>query len=268
MPVDQLYYLKSKYDSPLNIIVLISADKEWHAIKDIFIEAHLCNSPFGEYFCASIDLNQYNKSRLELPPIPEKDDNLSHPDSVDILFFQGGWGKISASASTQYVIDRWNPELIINLGTCGGIKGEVDRGTIILANETIVYDIIELMGDLGDHIDHYSTQLDLTWLKDDYPHPVLKTRLVSGDRDLLIEEISRIKEEFNAVAGDWESGAIAYIASLNNTRLLILRGVTDLVNENGGEAYGDIRFYESEAASILNRLVKALPGWLLISNIQ
>ena len=51
--------------------------------------------------------------------------------SIPIVFFQGGWGKISAAASTQHVIDRWHPALIINLGTCGGFKGHIEKGMFI-----------------------------------------------------------------------------------------------------------------------------------------
>ena len=39
------------------------------------------------------------------------------------------------------------------------------------------------------------------------------------------------------MALDWESGAIAWVAARNQTRCLILRGVTDLVGEAGDEAY-------------------------------
>ena len=47
-------------------------------------------------------------------------------------------------------------------------------------------------------------------------------------------------EKYNAVAADWESGAIAWVAKKNNTRVLILRGVSDLVDDSGGEAYGNL----------------------------
>lgn len=180
-----------------------------------------------------------------------------------VVFFHGGWGKIAAAASTQYVIDRWSPALLVNLGTCGGFEGEIEKGTIILAERTLVYDIIEQMGDYDEHIAHYTTDIDLSWLGGGYPQKVLRTLLVSGDRDLLVEDIPRLKAEFGAVAGDWESGAIAWVAARNNTRCLILRGVTDLVGSSGGEAYeGNIQVFVEGATKILSRLVDSLPGWI------
>jgi adenosylhomocysteine nucleosidase len=110
---------------------------------------------------------------------------LTQLEAKPYLFFQGGWGKIAAAAWTQYVIDRWRPKLLVNLGTCGGFEGRIERGEILLVEKTIVYDITEQMGDAQQAIDHYSTEIDLTWLGEPYPLAVQRSLLVSGDRDLM-----------------------------------------------------------------------------------
>lgn len=219
-----------------NVVVLVSANAEWEAIRLLFPTADYHPSPFGEWFVQS----------------------RPHP----VVFFQGGWGKISAAASAQYVIDRWQPDLLVNLGTCGGFEGEVERGEVILADQTAVYDIIEQMDDDTPFLAFYATQIDLSWLTEPYPMDVRKTLLVSGDRDLLAGEIPFLKERFAAVAGDWESGAIAWVARRNGVRLLILRAVSDLVGSTGGEAYGDYERFKKAARDIMRQLVDALPLWL------
>ena len=208
----------------------------------IFSDVELHTSPFGQWFVVDLNVGERNEQ---------------------VLFFHGGWGKIAAAASTQYVINRWTPELLINLGTCGGFEGEIEKGTIILVERTIVYDIINQMGDYETAIDRYATDIDLSWLRDNYPQDVHRTLLVSGDRDLLVEDIPRLKAQFGAVAGDWESGAIAWVAARNNTKCLILRGVTDLVGSSGGEAYeGNIHIFVEGATEVLRRLVDSLPEWI------
>lgn len=179
-----------------------------------------------------------------------------------VAFLHGGYGKIAAAASTQYAIDRWSPVLLVNLGTCGGFEGEVEIGEILLAERTLVYDIVNQIGDQAEPLAHYTTAPDLSWLSDPLPTPVRRSLLVSADRDLIAEEIPRLKAEFGAIAGDWESGAIAYVASRNRTRCLILRGVSDLVGSRGGEAYGNLALWEERAAAIMRRLVAALPAWI------
>lgn len=216
------------------IIILISADAEWQAACTILQPMDLADTPYGKWFQAAENL----------------------------IFLHGGWGKIAAAGSTQYAIDRWHPEIIINLGTCGGFEGEIERGEIIMVEQTVVYDILEQMGDSEEHIAYYATRLDLSWLKGEPPITVHRTLLVSGDRDLLPEDIPSLQKQYGAVAGDWESGAIAWVAARNQTPALILRGVTDLVDATGGEAYGNLPIFTQRTMNIMRKLLDTLPSWL------
>ncbi|MFM8369079.1 MAG: hypothetical protein ACKOBD_10025, partial [Chloroflexota bacterium] len=65
-----------------------------------------------------------------------------------------------------------------------------------------------------------------------------------------------------AIAGDWESGALAWVANKNAARLLILRGVSDLVNEEAGEAYDNLALFEERTKEVMQKLFTQLPSWL------
>ncbi len=170
-------------------------------------------------------------------------------------------GEDSAAASTQYAIDHFQPELIVNLGTCGGFEGLIERGTIILVEKTIVYDIIEQMSDPDEAIEHYSTEMDMSFLPRILPAPVLRGLLVSADRDIVSTDIPALIKKYNAVAADWESGAIAWVAKKNAVKCLILRGVTDLVNPETGEAYGNYDLFSQRTKEVMRKLFEQLPKW-------
>ena len=226
----------------MSVVVIISANIEWDAIREIFPDADLQVSPYGQCFETYLEVSSERRS---------------------VVFFHGGWGKISAAASAQYAIDQWSPNLVVNLGTCGGFEGGVEKDTIVLVERTVVYDIVEQMLDTEEAIRDYTTEIDLSWLSEPYPHPVLRTVLVSADRDLMAEDISYLKSKYGAVAGDWESGAIAWVANRNQVRCLILRGVTDLVGAEGGEAYeGNVQIYVENTEKMMNGLVQHLPNWI------
>lgn len=218
-------------------VVIVSANGEWRAVKSFYPQANMQKSPFGEYFDVNFDDRR-------------------------VMLLHGGWGKTSAAATTQYVIDQFKPDLLLNLGTCGGFEGRIERGTIILAERTIVYDIIEQMTDSDEAVAHYSTELDLSWLPRVLPFPVLRGLLVSGDRDIVVEDIQMLIKRYDAVAADWESGAIAWVAKRNRIRLLILRGVSDLVSASGGEVYGDYELFKQRTKEIMKKLFEQLPKWL------
>jgi adenosylhomocysteine nucleosidase len=215
------------------IIILISANSEWQAVKETLTPSLVHSTLLGETF-----------------------------DVLPLIYFHGGWGKISAAATTQYVIDHFQPTLLVNLGTCGGFEGRIDRGKIILVTETIVYDILEQMSDPQEAITHYSTKLDLSWLPSSLPYPVQRGLLVSADHDILPGSIPDLVQKYGAIAADWESGAIAWVAKMNKVKCLILRGVTDLVSVKGGEAYGNIELFHENTKSIMKLLIDLLPVWL------
>jgi adenosylhomocysteine nucleosidase len=228
--------------SAFRAVVLISAGTEWRVVRSLFPDADLSVTPLGEWFAITIPAAQA---------------------ALAVVFMHGGWGKIAAAASTQYAIDRWQPDLLVNLGTCGGFAGLIETGEVILAERTVVYDIVEQMGDPDEALAHFATDIDLNWLGEDDPVPVRRTLMVSADRDLIAEEISQLADRFGAAAGDWESGAIAWVAARHGTPCLILRGVTDLVGNQGGEAYdGNVSLWHAATDQVMRSLVAQLPLWL------
>jgi adenosylhomocysteine nucleosidase len=221
----------------MKTVVIISANAEWRMVKELYPELELQVSPYGEF----ADLNLGTRQ---------------------LTLFHGGWGKISAAATAQYVIDHFKPDLLINLGTCGGFAGRIETGAVILVERTLVYDIIEQMGDGAEAIEHYSTKLDLSWMDDGWrmeDKGIVRGLLVSADRDIVVEDIPMLIEKYGAVAADWESGAIAWVAQRNKTRLLILRAVSDLVGGDGGEAYGNLELFHERTKTVMRELFRQLP---------
>jgi adenosylhomocysteine nucleosidase len=227
-----------------SVVVTISARQEWLAVKNLRQPAAVQTSPYGEWFDEPLE------------------------DGSSLIFFQSGWGKTNAAGSTQYLIDHWHPRLLINLGTCGGFAGHIQTGEIILVEKSIIYDIYEQMVAPEVGIAAYTTELDLSWLQEPYPQPVRRTLLVSADRDLDPAEIESLHTHYGAVAGDWETGSIAFICKKNRLPCLILRGVSDLVHaEGGGEAYNNIELFASRTRVLFADLLSHLHEWITCSKI-
>ena len=111
MKTDSTTILEEEQVARAQVVVVISADAEWQVFRKSSFVAMIQSSPFGEWFHAM----------------------LTHGcEQWSVVFLHGGWGKIAAAGSTQYALDRWRPRLLVNLGTCGGIKGEVTLGTVLL----------------------------------------------------------------------------------------------------------------------------------------
>ena len=220
----------------MKIVVLISAISEWVAVKEVLSPGNISATPYGESFDEAFNTR-------------------------NVTFFHAGWGKAASAGAMQYVIDHYAPDATINLGTCGGFEGEVRLDETILVERTFVYDIVELMGDFSSVPEYYASTLDLGWLPEPYPYPARRGALASADSDLLPEKIPQLKAQ-GAIAADWESAALAWVARKNGVRLLILRAVSDLVSQQGGEAYDNIDLYKERTKGIMRRLIEQLPAWI------
>ena len=221
------------------VVALISATAEWKALTAQFPGDPVHDAPFGAW--------------------------LTHRlGGQDVVFFHGGYGKVAAAGSTQYAIDHWRPALLVNLGTCGGFGGERAVGDIVLATETIIYDIVERMGDADAAIEDFHTRLAPVRWPARLASRVVQAPIVSADADLDPAALPALRARYHATVGDWESGAIAWVAARNHTPVVILRSVTDLVDASGGDPTYDAaevwqRASIAAMASLVSLLGEALP---------
>ena len=141
----------------------------------------------------------------------------------------------------------------------------ISLGQVILVKKTIVYDIHDRMTDPYQALERYSTTLDLSWLPQKaLPQAVQVDKLLSADRDIDPRDIVTLIQKFGAVAADWESGAIAWVAQRNQIPCLLLSTVSDLVDSETSRAYGDYAYFENQCQKIMADFANFLPDWIAI----
>ena len=219
-------------------VVLISADGEWQAVLHHTLPSIQHPTPYGNWFSQ----------------------NIVH---FSVIFMHAGWGKVSTAGACQFAIDAFQPQLMVNLGTCGGLEGLAELGEILCVSETAFYDIFEGMADYAQAIEFYSSKADLSWLPEELPEHTRRARLVSADQDIQPRAYERLTQEFGAVAADWESAAFAWVAKRNGIPWLILRGVSDLVSPTKAETAGNLSLWQARTDQIMEDLLNQLPWYLV-----
>jgi len=109
---------------------------------------------------------------------------------------------------------------------------------------------------LNNHFNDYT--LYYSWVKPYLPEFIVADTMLTADRDLMRTEANDLVKNYKARVVDWESGAIAFIARINNTRCLILRGVSDLVSDTGSKIYGNPEVFELLAYKVMKKLLNIL----------
>ena len=222
---------------PMPIVVLISANSEWRVTLEFLHPSQIFTSPLGEWFVGNVETHK-------------------------VVFFHSGWGKTRSAAAAQFVIDHWQPDLVINLGTCGGLEGYATLGETLLITNTVMYDVFERMGDSQQAIDKYRANLETDWIGVNLPENTRRSALASADQDIDFRNFKLLTQEFGVPAADWESAAIAWVLKTNGVKGLILRGVSDIVSPTASESDNNHSLWQTRVERIMGKLLQDLPFYL------
>ncbi len=57
-----------------------------------------------------------------------------------IILSKSGIGKVNSATTTQFIIDKYKPKYIINIGIAGSLNNKLKTGDIIIADKTVQHD--------------------------------------------------------------------------------------------------------------------------------
>ena len=208
--------------------VLISSKKEFNELLKIYNigEDYLEKYPFGEYY------------RTEFR-------------GKDIVFFRSGIRKINASAATQYMIDKFNLEKLIVIGTCTSSNEGLNYGDIIIPSKVIDYDYI--IRELEEEIDE-----ELYLVPDQVPMPneYYDGVLGTSDKALVLWSDYTFLASNSIDASDLESYAVLKICKTNNVKCIIIKGVTDKPMRSMDGYNEQLDVYEENLPIVMKKIIE------------
>ena len=162
----------------------------------------------------------------------------------DIVLVKCGVGKVNAARTTQILINNFNLEYVINVGTAGGLNENIEIGDIVIADKLIQHDFdISIFG----HEKGYISDTGKYFYSDEKLIEKAKKTMEGINKsyntfigtiatgDIFVQDIKvkdRIKEEFNADCTEMEGAAIAQVCSLDNIPFIVIRSISDKPNGN------------------------------------
>ena len=164
-------------------------------------------------------------------------------DSKEVILCESGVGKVNAARVTQCLIDYFKPvDYIFNIGVAGGIDDSLVIGDIVIGDKLIQYDydVTKLGGyEIGQLYEmdskYFFSDKNLVdsalSIKSDYN---LINGLI-GSADLFLSDVNKAKY-LNVSEGikcvEMEGAAVAQVSYLNKIPFLIIRGISDVQNNN------------------------------------
>lgn len=166
-------------------------------------------------------------------------------NSTDVVLVEAGVGKVNASRTTQILIDNFETDAIINVGTAGSANDELEIGDIVIGEKVVQHDFdITAFGhpkgfisNVGQYVESDKIlieKMEQTVLKmQDSEFKIKIGTIASGDifcTEAKMKE--KIRSKFNADAIEMEGAAIAQVCKLDNIPFIIIRSISDKPNGN------------------------------------
>lgn len=202
------------------ICIQICAEGEWRAFKNL-LGIQQVPEGLAPYETGSTPYGDWVKTEIS---------------DQECIFFFSGFTKTRSSGACQHAIDRWKPDRLFVLGTCGGVAEDLTPLDIILGSSTVQYDcIIRFGGSSPVFYEDFVEPLDNAWIDfDQLPFPVREGLIATADQDFGIEQKELLSGK-DILCADWESGAISHICRINGVPCTVLRGVTDMPRKEGDQ---------------------------------
>ena len=178
----------------------------------------------------------------------------------EVIIVKSNVGKVNSARVCQVLIDKFNPSLIINVGTAGSVDNRLEIGDVVVANKLVQYDFdvtpfgrkLGEIENIGQYINVDEKFLDLFKTLN-----VTIGCIASGDKFIVNkEEKEKIRKIFNALCIEMEGASIAQVCYLDRIPFLVIRAITDKLD--GSSKIDFETFLESsskKSATILNDII-------------
>ena len=191
-------------------------------------------------------------------------------NNKNCVLVQSGVGKVNAARITQLLIDKFDIKEIINVGSAGAIKEEINYGDIVIGKELVQHDFdITAFG----HKRGYITDLGRKFYSDkllvnrayeviknisNFEYNVFIGNIASGD--IFFTNMSDAKDlikEFNTDCVEMEGAAIAQVCYLEKIPFICIRSISDSPNGNNNIEFDKyLQMASKRCADFLEEFVK------------
>lgn len=166
-------------------------------------------------------------------------------NEVDVVLVEAGVGKVNATRTTQILIDNFEVDAIINVGSAGSANDELDIGDIVIGKKLVQHDFditafghpkgfISNVGQFVESDSKLIARMEKTVAELQNTEFKMKVGTIASGDIFCTEEKMRdkIRTKFNADAIEMEGAAIAQVCHLDDIPFIVIRSISDSPNGN------------------------------------
>lgn len=182
--------------------------------------------------------------KSEASPLLECFENLSEDKLFDKPLYHGnlfgkrvilaisGIGKVSAALTTQAIICKFSPSVIINFGSCGGINQTVKTLSYYCVEKACQFDFD--VSALDDVPRGYIQEYDRVYFTPQTKYAEFLQTAALATSDKFVDNIKDVEKiaQMGCNICDMEGGAIAQVCTGCSMPLIMIKGISDVFGNN------------------------------------
>ncbi|MGD8214203.1 5'-methylthioadenosine/adenosylhomocysteine nucleosidase [Aestuariimicrobium sp. Y1814] len=165
-------------------------------------------------------------------------------EGLDVVLVRCGIGLVNSASATVAALHRWQPDIVISVGSAGGLQGKVKRGDVVASTE-LTYSTADAvafgytMGQVpGMPVTFSGDSASLAAIGDD--DSVVAGPIASGDVFVSGYLLDNIIFEFPQTAAvDMESTAVAQVCHSYEVPFISIRGISDMCGQDASSEHDD-----------------------------
>ncbi len=187
------------------------------------------------------------------------------------ILVQSGVGKVNAARTTQILVDHYSLKSVINVGSAGGLREDLNIGDIVIGDNLVQHDFdITAFGHPKGHI----TELGINFksnqelvkkaekaiqaiLQQEEKLKIVKGTIASGDIFCTSVEMKhKIHSKFQASCVEMEGAAIAQVCTLDQIPFIIIRSISDVPNGNNNIEFDEyLKYASTRCAQFIKKMI-------------
>jgi adenosylhomocysteine nucleosidase len=189
----------------------------------------------------------------------------------EIVLVKCGIGKVASAVATTMIIDKFDPDFVVNTGSAGGFDKELNIGDIVISNAVTHHDVDltvfgYVLGQCAGMPENYVCNEQLIEAAEKSAKQIegvkVKKGLVcSGDSFVGSDELAlaTLQKFPSMIAVEMEGAAIAQTAYLLGIPFLVIRSLSDIAGKTSTVSFqAYLEKAAKNSAQLVMGMVKAL----------
>lgn len=188
-------------------------------------------------------------------------------NGVDVILLKSGIGKVNAAMSTTILLERFQPDVVINTGSAGGFLSSLNVGDIVISTEVVHHDVdVTAFGYAYGQVPgmpaRYTADTKLIEAAEKSAAHIRDIQVVKGliaTGDSFMNDPARVefvRTQFsNLYAVEMEAAAIAQVCFQFGVPFVVIRALSDIA---GKESSVSFEQFLHKAALHSSELVQAM----------